>query len=58
LSRYLPKYVAGIDEGNMIYVAPGNDYAGGKQNITLELVLYSDFYHAPKVTGSKINTKK
>jgi hypothetical protein len=58
LSRYLAKYVAGIDEGNVIYVAPGNDYASGKQNITLELVLHSDFYHAPKVTGSKINIKK
>jgi hypothetical protein len=34
LSRYLAKYVAGIDERNVIYVAPGNDYAGGKQNIT------------------------
>jgi hypothetical protein len=30
LSRYLAKYIAGIDEGNVIYVAPGNDYAGGK----------------------------
>jgi hypothetical protein len=39
LSRYLAKYVAGIDEGNMIYVAPGNDYAGGKQNLTPELVV-------------------
>jgi hypothetical protein len=46
-SRYLAKYVDGdIDEGNVIYVAPGNDYAGGKQNITLELVLQSNFYHA------------
>jgi hypothetical protein len=42
----------------MIYVAPRNDYAGGKQNITPELVLHSNFYHAPKVTGSKINIKK
>jgi hypothetical protein len=55
---YLAKYIAGIDEGNVIYVAPGNDYAGGKPNITPELVLHSDFYHAPKVTGSKINIKK
>jgi hypothetical protein len=39
----------------MIYVAPGNDYAGGKQNITPEHVLHSDFYHAPKV---KINIEK
>jgi hypothetical protein len=42
LSRYFAKYVAGIDEGNVIYVAPGNDYAGGKQNITPELVLHSE----------------
>jgi hypothetical protein len=46
LSRYLAKYVAGIDEGNVIYVAPGNDYASGKQNITLKLVLHSNFHHA------------
>jgi hypothetical protein len=26
-SRYLVKYIAGIDEGDVIYVAPGNDYA-------------------------------
>jgi hypothetical protein len=58
LSRYLAKYVAGIDKGKVIYVALGNDYAGGKQNITPELVLHSYFYHAPKVTGSKINIKK
>ncbi len=57
-SRYLAKYVAGIDEGNVIYEAPGNDYAGGKQNITPELVLHSDFYHAPKVTSLKINMEK
>jgi hypothetical protein len=58
LSRYLAKYVAGIDEGNVIYVAPGNDYASGKQNITPELVFHSNFYHAPKLTGSKINIEK
>ncbi len=58
LSRYLAKYVAGIDEGNMIYVAPRNNYAGGKQNITLGLVFRRNFNHAPKVTGSKVNIKK
>jgi hypothetical protein len=42
----------------VIYVASGNDYASGKQNTTLELVLHSDFYHSPKVTGSKINIKR
>jgi hypothetical protein len=56
-SRYLVKYIAGIDKGNVIYVVPGNDYTGSRQNITLELVLHSNFYHALKVAGSKINIK-
>jgi hypothetical protein len=59
LSRYLAKYVAGLDEGNVIYVTPGNDYAGHKQNLHWSLlVLHSNFYHAPKVTGSKLNIEK
>lgn len=57
-SRYLAKYVAGIDEGNKVYVAPGNDQARGDQQITPELVLHTELYHAPKVTGSKINIDK
>jgi hypothetical protein len=57
-SRYLAKYIAGIDEGIMIYVAAGNDCTGGKQNFTPELVLHNNFYHVPKVTGSKINIEK
>jgi hypothetical protein len=28
------------------------------KKITPELVLHSDFYHAPNVTGSKINIEK
>jgi len=57
-SRHLAKYVAGIDEGNKVSVAAGNDCTGGAQHITPELVLHTELYHAPKVTGSRINIKK
>jgi hypothetical protein len=52
-SRYLAKYVAGIDEGNVIYVAPG-----GKQNITLELVLHSDFIMLQRSLAQKLISKR
>jgi len=58
-SRYLAKYVAGLDENNVVYVAPGNCHAGsGDHHITPELVLHTEIYHASKVTGSKINIEK
>ena len=57
-SRYLAKYVAGLDEGNKVSVAAGNDCTGGPQHITPELVLHTELYHAPKVTGSRINIEK
>jgi predicted GIY-YIG superfamily endonuclease len=57
--RYLAKYVAGLDEGTAVYAAPKTDMrAGEREQVTPELVLHSEYYHAPKVTGSKINIEK